>query len=126
MGLPSPINAADVILSGISTTVGTTIYFPVPCPGRIKDFAVVLGSALTTADETFTVSYAPPGSHTYTAVTGCAVTIPTASSAAGDTARAQLAPSTSAYVTDGGTIKIVPSGGGGAGTAVGYYLSIGP
>lgn len=126
MSGPLPISGTDKVISFVSSqAVATVIYLPVPAPGRIKDFQVVLGAALGTADETFTLAYAPPGSVTYTSITGGALTIATASSAAGNVGRATLAPSTTAYVTDGGSLRITPSGGGSAAVPLGITIVLG-
>lgn len=126
MASPLPLAIGDKVMSTVSSSaVGTTLYLPVPAPGRVKDFQVCLGAALTTADETFTLAYAPPGSTTYTNVTGAAVTIPTASSAAGNVGRVTLAPSVTAAIIDGGTFRITPSGGGGGAVPLGISLTIG-
>jgi hypothetical protein len=84
-----------------------------------------LGAALTTADETFTLAYAPPGSVTYTNITGGAVTIANSGSAAGNVGRATLAPSATAYVTDGGSLRVTPSGGGGGAVPIHVAITIG-
>jgi hypothetical protein len=127
MALPNPISAADVPHVATSTAaVATVFYMPVVCPGRIKDFHISHDAALGTADETYTLAYAPPGSATYTNVTGGTVLIATSGAAAGDRARAAIAPSTSAYVQDGGSLRITPSGGGSAAVPVRAVVMIGP
>lgn len=126
MALPSPISAGDIALAATSTAaVATVFYMPVICPGRIKDFHISHDAALTTADETYTLAYAPPGSATYVNVTGGTVTIATSGAAAGDRGRAQIAPSITAYVTDGGSLRITPSGGGGGAVPVRAIVVIG-
>lgn len=125
MSLPSPLQSGDSIISTIYTTLATVLYLPVPRPGRVKRFDVAIGAALTTADETWTLAYAPPASVTYTNVTGGAVTIATAASAAGNSGSAAVAPSTSAYVQDGGTFRITPSGGGGGAVPIAFSLVVG-
>lgn len=127
MATPLPIQDGDFILSALSSqAVATVLYLPIPGPGRVKDFAITTGTALGTADETFTLAYAPPGSVTYVNITGAAFTIATAASAAGNVGRITLAPSTTAYVTDGGTLRITPSGGGSAAVPLGIAITIGP
>lgn len=125
MTSPLPLAIGDRIISTIGTTLATVLYLPVPAPGRIKDFQVVLGAALTTADETWTLAYAPPGSTTYTNVANGTVTIATASSAAGNVGRVILNPTSTAQVQDGGSIRITPSGGGGGAVPVGITIVIG-
>lgn len=125
MSLPSPISATDNIISSIYTTLATVLYIPVPCPGRIKLFQVAIGAALGTADETWTLAYAPPASTTFTNVTGAAPLVATASSAAGNVTTAAVAPSTSAYVQDGGCLRITPSGGGSGAVPVAFQIVIG-
>jgi hypothetical protein len=127
MALPNPISAADVPHTATSTAAIATVFFiPVVCPGRIKDFFIGVDAAVGTADEVFTLAYAPPGSATYTNVTGAVVTIATSGGAAGDRSRAQVAPSTSAYVQDGGMLRVTPSGGGSAGVPLRATVMIGP
>lgn len=128
MTLPSPIQAGDLphtILS--AAAIATVLYMPVLRPGRIKDFHVTVGAALGTADETFTLAYAPPGvgAPTFVNVTAATVVQLTAASAAGITVRSQVAPSNSAYVQDGGTLRITPSGGGSAGVPITASVVIG-
>lgn len=125
MAAPLPLAASDKIVNTIGTTLATVLYLPVSGPGRIKDFQVSLGAALTTANETWTLAYAPPGSTTFTNVTDGTVTIATASSAAGNVGRVTLGPTATAYVTDGGCIRITPSGGGGGAVPVGISIVIG-
>jgi hypothetical protein len=127
MASPIPLSAGDKILTVVSpTTLATAQYIPVPMPGRIKLFQGVLGAALSTADETFTLAYAPPGSTTYTNVTNGAFTIATASSAAGNVGSTYVAPSTTAYIVDGGSLRITPSGGGGGAVPMTFIIIIGP
>lgn len=126
MPLPNPISMADVPHHATSTAaVATVFYMPVLRPGRIKDFHISHDAALTTADETYTLAYAPPGSATYTNVTGGTVVMATSGAAAGDRGRSQIAPSTSAYVQDGGSLRITPSGGGGGAVPVRATVMIG-
>lgn len=128
MALPNPISAGDIphmILS--SSAIATVLYMPVLRPGRIKDFHVTVGAALGTADEVFTLAYAPPGvgTPTFVNVTNGTLTQLTAASAAGITVRQQLAPSSSCYVQDGGTLRITPSGGGSAGVPLTACVTVG-
>ena len=126
MAAPLPTQMGDKLITSLSSSaVGTTLYIPISTPGKVKDFAISLGAALTTADETFTLAYAPPGSTTYTNITGATFTIANASSAAGNVGRVTLAPSATAYVTDGGTLRITPSGGGGGAVPLGISIVIG-
>lgn len=126
MPLPNPIPASDVPHHATSTAaVATVFYMPVMRPGRIKAFFISHDAALTTADETYTLAYAPPGSSTYVNVTGGTITIATSGAAAGDRGRAQIAPSTTAYVQDGGSLRITPSGGGGGAVPVRATVMIG-
>lgn len=126
MTAPLTLALGDKVISALSSSaIATVLYLPVPGPGRIKDFQVCLGAALSTADETFTLAYAPPGSTTYTNVTAGAFTIATAASAAGNVGRVTLAPSSTAYVQDGGTLRITPSGGGGGAVPIGVTIVIG-
>lgn len=126
MTAPIPVSATDKTLTVLQAgAVATVVYIPLPFPGRIKQFQGVLGAALGTADETFTLAYAPPGSVTYTNVTNGAFTIPTAASAAGNVGVAYVGPSTSAYVADQGTLRITPSGGGSAAVPMVFNIVIG-
>lgn len=126
MSLSSPLSAGDKVLCAVSAAIGNTIYLGVPGPGRIKLFQVVAGAATGTADETFTLAYAPPASATYTNVTGGTALLATASSAAGDLVSAAIAPSTSAYVQDGGKLRITPSGGGSGAAPLSFNIVVGP
>lgn len=125
MTLPSTCSGSDKIITVTHAVLATTMYVPVPVTGRIKEFSTCLGAALTGADETFTLSYAPPGSTTYTAVTGGAVVIASERSAAGDVDSVTPSIGTTAAVTAGGSIKIVPSGGGGGAVPVISTIRIG-
>jgi hypothetical protein len=126
MTAPLPLAVGDKVIStSSSSALATVLYFPVPAPGRIKDFQICLGAALATANETFTLAYAPPGSATFTNVTSGAFTIATAASAAGNVGRVTLAPSTTAYVQDGGCLSITPSGGGSGAVPLGITIVIG-
>ena len=116
MALPQPVQAGDMphtILS--AAAIATVLYMPVLRPGRVKDFHITVGAAVTTADETFTLAYAPPGSTTFTNVTDAVVVQPVAASAAGTTIRSKTTIGTTTYVQDGGTFRITPSGGGAGG-----------
>ena len=124
MASPIPLQMGDKVISVVNAVLATTIYLPIPTSGRVKDFQVALGAALTTADETWTLAYAPPSSTTYTNITGGAVTIATASSAAGNVGRVAIN-AANGYVTDGGTLRITPSGGGGGAVPLGISIVIG-
>jgi hypothetical protein len=116
MTLPSPTQIGDMPHSVASAAaIATVLYMPVLKPGRVKDFHVTVGAAVTTANEAFQLAYAPPGSTTFTDVSGCLVTQLTAGSAAGVNVRQQMAPTATAYVQDGGTFRITPAGGGAGG-----------
>lgn len=126
MSAPLPISGTDKVLTVLQAgAVATVVYIPLPMPGRVKLFQGVLGAALGTADEVFTLAYAPPGSVTYTNITQGAFTIATASSAAGNVATAYVGPSASAYVVDGGSLRITPSGGGSAAVPMVFNIVIG-
>lgn len=126
MSLPSPLQAGDKVLTTVSVgAVADVLYLPVPAPGRVKLFQGVLGAALGTANETFTLAYAPPASVTFTNVTGGAFTIATASSAAANVGSAVVGPSSSAYVQDGGSFRITPSGGGSGALPMNFAIVIG-
>lgn len=125
MTLPTAQPGTDKVLTYTQAVIDTTYYLPVPVTGRIKEFSGVLGAALTGADETYTLSYAPPGSVTYTAVTSGAFTFANSGSAAGNVASASIGPSTTAYVTKGGSLKVVPTGGGGGAVPIGMAIRIG-
>ena len=125
MTLPSPVNAGDMPHDGVITSLATPIYIPIKRPGRVKDFQATVGAALTTANETFQLAYAPPGSTTYTNIVSGLVTQLTAGSAAGVNARQQLATSTDAYVQDGGTLRVTAAGGGAGAVPVSIGITIG-
>lgn len=125
MATPSPLAIGDKVISVSSATLATVLYIPVSGPGRVKDFQVSLGAALATANETWTLAYADPGSTTFTNITGGVVTIAFTGSAAGNVGRAQLTPGITNAVTDGGCIRITPSGGGSGAVPVGFALVIG-
>lgn len=113
MPLSSPIQVGDLPHTITSAAaLATVLYLPVVRPGRIKDFHVTVGAALTGANQTFQLAYAPPGSSTYVDVTNGIVTQLTAGSAAGVTVRQQLAVTQTANVQDGGSIRVTPAGGG--------------
>jgi len=125
MATPLPLAIGDKLVNVIGDALATVIYIPVSGPGRIKDFQVALGAALATANETWTLAYAAPGSTTFTNITGGTVTIAFTGSAAGNVGRAQLTPGITNAVTDGGCIRITPSGGGSGAVPVGFALVIG-
>lgn len=126
MALPNPVSVGDVSHQVLSSqAIATTIYIPVMRPGRVKDFFVTTGVALTTADETFTLAYAPPGSSTFTNVTNAVVVQPLSGAAAGRTIRQQVAPTPTGDVQDGGTFRITPSGGAAAGVHIVYNVVVG-
>ena len=126
MTAPLPISGTDHTYTILNAAaVGTTLYIPIYAPGRVKLFQGVLGAALTTADETFTLAYAPPASTTYTNVTSGAFTIVTAASAAGNVGTTYVGPSSTAYVQDGGSFRITPSGGGGAAVPMVFNIVVG-
>lgn len=127
MPTPQPVNAADMphtILS--AAAIATVLYLPVMRPGRVKDFFVTVGAAVTTADETFTLAYAPPGSTTFVNVADAVIVQPTSGSAAGTTVRQKTTIGTTVYVQDGGTFRITPSGGGGGGAPLVAGVIVGP
>lgn len=116
MPLPNPISVGDVphqILS--SAAIATTLYMPVIRPGRVKDFFITTAAAVATANQTFTLAYAEPGSSTFTNVTNGVIVHPTSGAAAGRTIRQQVTPGDTTYVADGGTFRISSAGGGSAG-----------
>lgn len=126
MTLPSPTQASDMALTYVSSSaVATVLYIPVLKPGRVKDFHVTVGAALTTANETFQLAYAPPGSTTFTNIANGVLTQLTSGSAAGTTVRVQIPPSTDAYVQDGGTLRITPAGGGAGAVPLGVGVVVG-
>jgi len=125
MSVPIQNQAGDVVHSVILAALDTTTYIPVMKTGRVKLFSSCIGAALTVADETYTLYYAPPGSVSYTAVTGGAVVVASSGSAAGNVSEAEIAPSTTAFVTRGGSLKIVPSGGGSGAAPVVLSVLIG-
>lgn len=125
MTVPMPVNSGDMPHDGVITTLGTSIYIPIKRPGRVKDFHVTVSAALTTANETFQLAYAPPGSTTYTNIVSGLVTHLTAGSAAGVNVRQQLTPSADAYVQDGGTLRVASAGGGAGAVPVSVGITIG-
>lgn len=127
MSLPNPVNQADMLhMITSAAAIATVLYMPVVKPGRVKDLHVVVGAALATADETFTFAYAPPGSTTFVNIVNGTVVQPTSGSAAGANVRQQLAVTPTAYVQDGGTIRVTPSGGGSAGVPLTIGVTVGP
>lgn len=108
-----------------ASAIATVFYLPVLKTGRVKKFVITVDAAVTTADETFTLSYQAPGTSGFVAVTSGVVVQPTASSAAGATIEAAVGPSTTAYVRSGGTFKITPSGGGGGGVPLTAAVTVG-
>lgn len=125
MTLPTTSQAGDKVLTITHAAINTTYYIPVPVSGRINEFSAVLGAALTGADETYTLSYAPPGSVTYTAVVSGALVFANSASAAGNVVSVTPSIGTTAYVTAGGSLKIVPSGGGGGAVPIVSTIRIG-
>lgn len=129
MTVPSPVNQADMVhMITSAAAIATVLYMPVLKPGRVKDFHVVVGAALATANEAFQLAYAPPGvgAPTFTDITNATVTQLTASSAAGINVRQQLSSIANNYVQDGGTFRITPSGGGSAGVPLTIAVTVGP
>jgi hypothetical protein len=128
MPLPSPVQDGDMphtILS--AAAIATVLYMPVLRPGRIKDFHVTVGAALATANQLFTLAYAQPttGTPAFVDVVNGTLTQLTSGSAAGMTVRQQLSVTPTAYVQDGGTLRITPSGGGSAGVPLVVSVVIG-
>lgn len=126
MPLPTTISATDEIYSTVSSSaVGTTLYLPVVASGRVKRFSLVLGAALATANQTFTLAYAPPGSTTYTDIAGAAFTVAFSGSAAGNVASVDVNPSTTNGLYSGGSLRITSTGGGSGAVPIGITLVIG-
>jgi|Laugrefa1bdmlbdn_1035148.scaffolds.fasta_scaffold71525_1 hypothetical protein len=124
MPLSNPISFGDLVTTALSSSaIGTVLYFPVLRPGRVKDFHVTLGTALATANRTFQLAYAQPGSTTFVDITDALIThVP---AAAGTTLRQQLGASTVAYVQDGGTIRLTPAGTGTGAIPLGIGFTVG-
>lgn len=125
MAVPIKPSSTDTLHNATSTTIGTTVYIPCLRSGRLKTFTVMVSAAVGTADETFTLSYQPPGVSGFTAVTNGALLIATSGGAAGDQVSVDFTPGSTCAVLKGGTFKIVPTGGGSAGVPVVYSLSVG-
>lgn len=125
MAIPTTQSAGDKLITYTQAVIDTVYYLPVPVTGRIKEFSGVLGAALTGADETYTLAYAPPDSTTYVNITGAAFTFANSGSAAGNVQAAAVAPSTTAYVAKGGSLRVTPSGGGGGAVPIGMAIRVG-
>lgn len=111
MALPMPITAGDNIYQAQlpNLTAATVMYIPMTRPGRVKRIAAVPTVVNATGNGTIQAAYAPPGSSTFTDITNALVTI-TTTQAAGLTSVAEVGPSTTAYVQDGGTIRLTVGG----------------
>jgi len=128
MTAPLPLSAGDKVYSVLNaaTVDSTTLYIPIASPGRIKMIQGVVGAAVATANETFTLAYAPPASTTYTNVSGGTMVFNTSGSAAGKSVTTYIGPTATAYVADTGTLRITPSGGGTGAVAMVFNVVIGP
>lgn len=125
MTSPLPISIGDrIMIRDSDTAIGTVVYIPLNMPGKVKDFSVAAGAAVTTATETFQLAYAPPGSTTFTNITQGAVSLTTAA-VAGTVARNTFPYDSTAYVQDGGCLRITPSGGAGGGAPLTFAVTVG-
>ena len=118
MPVPQPGSASDNVLNVpiANITAATVAYTAVTKAGRIKAMHIVPQAVTATGSATFQLAYAPPGSGTYTNVASALVTVPSATAAGADK-YVVVNPSTDAYVTDGGSLRITVGGtatGGGA------------
>lgn len=127
MSIPgnSPISNFHHLRSS-SAAVATVFYFPAARTGRVKAFRITNDAAATTADETFTLAYAPPGSTTFTNVANAAVVVPNAT-VAGTTTSVEPSPvSASCAIRAGGTFRVTPSGGSGGTVPITAEVTVGP
>lgn len=111
MPLPRPIQASgDIInVSLPNATAATVMYIPLGRPGRLTRMLVTPTAATATGNATFQLAYAPPGSTTFTDITNALVTV-ASGALAGSVANADIGPSTTAFVQDGGCLRITVGG----------------
>jgi len=111
MAIPMPTsmgnNMFQIALPNL--TAATVNYVSITRTGRVKRVAAVPSVVTATGSGTIQLAYAPPGSSTFVDVTNALVTIPSGT-AAGVTISAEVGPSTTAYVQDGGTIRATVGG----------------
>ena len=98
------------------------IYIAVPFTGRVILFQSVLAGAITAADAVITTAIAPPGSNTFTAITGGGWTVANAGSAAGDYDEAR--PTANNLVREGSRIRVTTDGGGTGPQKLGVTVTI--
>lgn len=110
MPLPSPTAVSDNMFNVqmANITAATVTYIPLTRPGRVKRIAACPTVVTATGSATFQVAYAPPGSSTFTDITGALITMPSGT-AAGVTIQQDVASNTG-YVQDGGTLRITMGG----------------
>lgn len=126
MALPiaHPLDEVVVHGSSVDASTGKAGVIRAPFKGTIKQVGTMVGSVLSTADSTCTVSIAG------TAITGGAFTLLTASSAIGDHRYASLDSTGNATITaantclENDTIKFAFTGSGTAGGPVYVYAVI--